>query len=54
MCEIKERSHPNIRQNYRMLVNKLRDIFEKYSAQQNTQGDWTFKRKGICPLHLLR
>ena len=26
MCEIKSRSHPNIKQNYRMLVNKLEDI----------------------------
>ena len=26
MCEIKSRSHPNIKQNYRMLINKLEDI----------------------------
>lgn len=30
MCEIKERSHPNIRQNYRMLVKKLSDIESQY------------------------
>jgi integrase len=32
MCEIKERSHPNIRQNYRMLVNKLRDIEKQFGT----------------------
>lgn len=26
MCEIKQRSHPKIKQNYRMLVNKLREF----------------------------
>ena len=26
MCEIKSRSHPKIKQNYRMLVNKLGDF----------------------------
>ena len=26
MCKIKSRSHPKIKQNYRMLVNKLEDI----------------------------
>lgn len=26
MCEIKSRSHPKIKQNYRMLVNTLRNI----------------------------
>ena len=26
MCEIKSRSHPKIKQNYKMLVNKLEDI----------------------------
>jgi hypothetical protein len=26
MCEIKSRSHPHIKQNYRMLINKLEDI----------------------------
>jgi hypothetical protein len=26
MCEIKSRSHPKIKQNYKMLVSKLDDI----------------------------
>jgi hypothetical protein len=26
MCEIKSRSHPKIKQNYKMLVSKLEDI----------------------------
>ena len=32
MCEIKSRSHPNIRQNYRMLVNKLQIIQQMYGC----------------------
>ena len=32
MCEIKTRSHPNIRKNYRMLVNKLQDIEKIYGC----------------------
>lgn len=32
MCEIKSRSHPNIRQSYRMLVNKLQIIQQMYSC----------------------
>ena len=32
MCEIKSRSHPNIRQNYRMLVKKLQTIQQMYSC----------------------
>lgn len=32
MCEIKQRSHPNIRQNYRMLVNKLKTIEQMYGC----------------------
>lgn len=32
MCEIKERSHPKIKQNYRMLVNKLSDIENKFGC----------------------
>ena len=26
MCEIKSRSHPNISKNYKMLINKIKDI----------------------------
>jgi integrase len=32
MCEIKERSHPKIKQNYRMLVNKLEDIEQQFGC----------------------
>ena len=32
MCEIKSRSHPNIRQNYRMLVKKLQIIQQMYGC----------------------
>ena len=32
MCEIKQRSHPRIRQQYRMLVNKLRDIEQQFEC----------------------
>lgn len=32
MCEIKSRSHPKIKQNYRMLVNKLRDIEKMFGC----------------------
>jgi integrase len=32
MCEIKERSHPKIKQNYRMLVNKLEDIERQFGC----------------------
>jgi len=32
MCEIKERAHPNIRQNYRMLVKKLEDIEKQFGC----------------------
>ena len=32
MCEIKSRSHPKIKQNYRMLVNKLEDIERQFDC----------------------
>jgi hypothetical protein len=32
MCEIKSRSHPKIKQNYRMLVNKLEDIEKQFGC----------------------
>ena len=32
MCEIKSRSHPNIRQNYRMLVKKLENIQQMFGC----------------------
>jgi hypothetical protein len=32
MCEIKSRSHPKIKQNYRMLVNKLEDIERQFGC----------------------
>ena len=32
MCEIKSRSHPNIKQNYRMLINKLEDIQDLFDC----------------------
>lgn len=32
MCEIKERAHPNIRRNYRMLINKLEDIEKQFGC----------------------
>ncbi len=32
MCEIKQRSHPKIKQNYRMLVNKLREIENEFGC----------------------
>ena len=32
MCEIKSRSHPKIKQNYRMLVNKLEDIEQQFGC----------------------
>jgi hypothetical protein len=32
MCEIKSRSHPKIKQNYRMLVNKLGDIEQQFGC----------------------
>lgn len=32
MCDIKSRSHPKIRDNYRMLVNKIRDIENMYGC----------------------
>jgi len=33
MCEIKSRSHPKIKQNYRMLVNKLKDIEQQFGCR---------------------
>lgn len=32
MCEIKQRSHPNINQNYRMLIKKLEDLQEIFDC----------------------
>ena len=32
MCEIKSRSHPKIKQDYRMLVNKLRSIEQQFGC----------------------
>ena len=32
MCEIKSRSHPKIKQNYKMLVNKLKDIEKQFGC----------------------
>lgn len=32
MCEIKQRSHPHISKQYRMLVNKLRDIEQQFGC----------------------
>ena len=32
MCDIKERSHPKIRKNYKKLVNKLTDIEERFDC----------------------
>lgn len=33
MCEIKERSHPKIRQNYKMLIRKLEDIEKQFGCK---------------------
>ena len=32
MCEIKERSHPKIRQNYRMIIKKIEDIEQQFGC----------------------
>lgn len=32
MCEIKSRAHPNIRRNYRLLINKLKEVETKFDC----------------------
>ena len=41
MCEIKSRSHPKIKQNYRMLVNKLEDIERQFGCTTSARTSWT-------------